>query len=199
MKKILVALAMLAAAATASAQVVGSAHDLSGGYGASNSNTTQVCIFCHAPHWTNTAITAAPLWNRTSTGSTYTVYTSNTLSGAIAAVGANSLTCLACHDGSANLGQVYDGGANTNLFDVAASIAGSANVGTDLRNDHPVGIGYVVAGNSEFNANAGGLPLYGVTNTVECASCHDPHDETNIPFLRVTNAASALCTTCHIK
>lgn len=47
------------------------------------------------------------------------------------------------------------------------------------------------------------LSLYtrsGVTGPmVECASCHDPHSTTNGTFLRVSNAASGLCLTCHIK
>ncbi|MDX8410310.1 MAG: cytochrome c3 family protein, partial [Mariprofundaceae bacterium] len=31
---------------------------------------------------------------------------------------------------------------------------------------------------------------------VECYTCHDPHVETNRPFLRMYNAGSALCLTC---
>ncbi len=34
---------------------------------------------------------------------------------------------------------------------------------------------------------------------VECASCHDPHSETNLTFLRVSNAGSAVCLSCHVK
>ena len=34
---------------------------------------------------------------------------------------------------------------------------------------------------------------------VECASCHDPHDNSNAPFLVMANTASALCLTCHDK
>lgn len=47
------------------------------------------------------------------------------------------------------------------------------------------------------------LPLYkdaGNNPLVECASCHDPHGGVaNTPFLRVSNAASAVCTACHVK
>lgn len=37
--------------------------------------------------------------------------------------------------------------------------------------------------------------------SVECATCHEPHNGgfAGSPFLRVSNAASALCTTCHNK
>ncbi len=47
------------------------------------------------------------------------------------------------------------------------------------------------------------LMLYSTTNatgpTVECASCHDPHSSTNATFLRISNAGSAVCLTCHNK
>ncbi|HEY3327121.1 MAG TPA: cytochrome c3 family protein [Novimethylophilus sp.] len=35
--------------------------------------------------------------------------------------------------------------------------------------------------------------------SVECASCHDPHSSTNATFLRISNAGSAVCLTCHNK
>jgi predicted CXXCH cytochrome family protein len=34
---------------------------------------------------------------------------------------------------------------------------------------------------------------------VECYTCHDPHVETNRPFLRMSNSDSDLCLTCHNK
>lgn len=33
--------------------------------------------------------------------------------------------------------------------------------------------------------------------TVTCATCHDPHSNTNTPFLRLDNSADALCLDCH--
>jgi predicted CXXCH cytochrome family protein len=44
-----------------------------------------------------------------------------------------------------------------------------------------------------FTTPAGNFP------SVECGSCHDPHNTGNGTFLRMSNAASALCTTCHNK
>lgn len=37
--------------------------------------------------------------------------------------------------------------------------------------------------------------------SVECASCHDPHEDTARPvsFLRIANANSGVCLACHIK
>lgn len=40
--------------------------------------------------------------------------------------------------------------------------------------------------------------LTGAQPYVECASCHDPHSE-NTTFLRIANAGSAVCLSCHIK
>lgn len=35
--------------------------------------------------------------------------------------------------------------------------------------------------------------------SVECGSCHDPHNYTNPTFLRVANNSSNLCLSCHVK
>ena len=90
-------------------------------------------------------------------------------------------------------------------------------MGTDLRNDHPITIIYQtarLATPTEFvtetvlgskiyvPAGTGDLPLYGAaaaTATVECGSCHNPHNNTQGSFLRKSNAGSDICLTCHIK
>jgi Doubled CXXCH motif (Paired_CXXCH_1) len=125
--------------------------------------------------------------------------------------------CLACH--AAGAGVV---GAGATDFTVFA-------IGTDLRNDHPVGILFPPAGagtdfkeptrrearlayfdnNGNARADAAEIRLYnsGEGYEVECASCHDPHGVPsagpgsvfNPTFLRVANAASAVCLTCHTK
>jgi predicted CXXCH cytochrome family protein len=219
MKKAIVALALIATASMAAAQVANTPHNMltngpsSGPYGGSTAiaGMDQVCVFCHAPHHVNTGFVGAPLWNRATPSSTYTVYTSATLSATLPnPPNASSLACLSCHDGSANVGTVYNYGTATGGATGAAvailtggtqTISGVNSVGTDLRNDHPVGIAYPATG--DFNAAVGGavngLPLYGATDTVECGSCHDPHDNANNNFLRASNAASALCLDCHIK
>ncbi len=93
---------------------------------------------------------------------------------------------------------------------------GAPFLGADLRNDHPVTIIYETARaatSTEFVLQAisgskvtvgavNPLPLFGsatATATVECASCHNPHNNTNGTFLRKSNAGSALCLTCHVK
>ncbi len=52
--------------------------------------------------------------------------------------------------------------------------------------------------NRGFPAN-GTAAAAGTYPSVECASCHDPHNVTNATFLRVSNAASAVCLSCHVK
>jgi predicted CXXCH cytochrome family protein len=93
---------------------------------------------------------------------------------------------------------------------------GSPFLGSDLRNDHPIAIVYetaraatpgefVTPTTSGSKINVGTtepLPLFGAssaTATVECASCHNPHNNARGSFLRKANTGSALCLTCHIK
>ncbi len=60
-----------------------------------------------------------------------------------------------------------------------------------------------VSASGSSRRQRGDLPLYardmgdGVhVPNVECASCHDPHN-TSAMFLRMSNAGSRLCLTCH--
>ncbi len=77
-----------------------------------------------------------------------------------------------------------------------------SNLGTNLSNDHPISITYDPSKDPNFypasNGKVGTLPLYGPNHDqVECATCHNPHDNSNRPFLRMSNNGSALCLTCH--
>ena len=70
----------------------------------------QVCVFCHTPHGGTAGIT--PLWNRTLSSATYTVYTSASLDaedikgGPLDQPGGSSKLCLSCHDGTLAIGSV---------------------------------------------------------------------------------------------
>ena len=45
-----------------------------------------------------------------------------------------------------------------------------------------------------------GLVIAGsVVPSVECGSCHDPHNTVTATFLRMSNSGSALCLACHDK
>ena len=105
-----------------------------------------------------------------------------------------------------------------------AGTGGASNVmsnglpflGTDLRNDHPVSIVYetartatpaefitqVVNGLKITVGASSPLPLFGSSSgnaTVECASCHNAHNNSLGNFLRKANTGSAMCLSCHIK
>ena len=202
MKKILVVLALAAFASTASAKIENSRHDLSKGYNG-NAGKLGSCAYCHAPHlWVNsdlvgTGDSTPPLWNRNTTGATYTIW--NTKYTKANPPGVRSLTCLSCHDGLADLGQVNNG-----AYGSLGNIKAVANVGTDLTNDHPVGMPYDTATSTELVVNPVGVRLRTTAGViqVECSSCHDPHNTSTGPdggrfFLRV--ATDKLCGACHLK
>jgi predicted CXXCH cytochrome family protein len=196
--------------------VVGTAHDLSTG-GGSNiaAGTDEVCVFCHTPHQTAAANAQQPLWNHAlSATAAYGVYDSDTfngdgtiadLGGAVAGSAAVSNLCLSCHDDTISLGAIWN--EPTGYTDPVQTLSvwkptTEANVGTDLTNDHPVNFTY----DGALSTADGGLKdpstltnavLFG--GTLQCASCHDPHDDTAVPFLVVSNSGSDLCIECHNK
>lgn len=252
---------LLSVSAGVSAQIATSKHDLTASGTGGNHVTsagTEICVFCHTPHGSDSA---APLWNKTLTGSGYTQYSSSTMDGT-AVSGGVSLACLSCHDGTQAMDTMINApgsgltpitalssgaGRGYNLATWSGSAtgvmaAGVANLGTDLTNDHPIQIPYcgggLTASGSTMTNNcldkdfkmptgsgsgttqkvwfdsvgAGGttgakdktdIQLYnragGAVFYVECGSCHDPHNTTNGTFLRISNAASAVCLTCHNK
>jgi len=145
---------MLLGSVANSQSIVGSKHDL----GVATSNTTEVCVFCHTPHGSDTSA-AVPLWNKVLPSTTYQRYSTlntSTLDGTEAPVGSVSLACLSCHDGTSAIDTVLNmpgSGMNTGQIDAAVFLAdmnaylgGSATpvpvLGSDLRNDHPVSIQY---------------------------------------------------------
>ena len=74
-----------------------------------------------------------------------------------------------------------------------------------LAGNHPVSVSYdetLPDFNSESSVIAAGLKFYNIeTSTdVECGTCHDVHNATNIEnLLWISNAGSTLCLTCHNK
>ncbi len=178
--------------------IANSAHDFSG-----ESYTSEICNVCHTPH--NASATVKPLWNHQMSGETYTLYTSSTLDASVDDPGAttSSSLCLSCHDGTVAIDNF--GGTTT-----GADYVTSGLLGTDLSNDHPVNFTYNTAlsvtdpGLHDPSTQTSGL---GGTidadllksNKVQCASCHNPHDDTIDNFLVKSNATSALCLTCHDK
>ena len=200
LRSILSFVVVVAFAGVALGQITGTAHDFSGsGYG-----STQICIFCHTPHNADVTVTNSPLWNHEVTAATFTLYTTPTMDATTGQPDGASKLCLSCHDGTVAIDN-YGGITTGTDF-----ITGPALVGTDLSNDHPVTFTY----DDALAITDGGLhdPLTTISGlggtidedllfsgSLECASCHDVHDNTINKFLRLSNNLSALCLTCHNK
>lgn len=141
------------------------------GVNKTTAGTDEICVFCHTPHAADTTA-PAPLWNkRLTTGATYSTYAtlnSSTIDGEILSVGSISLACLSCHDGTQamdniinapgsggydvtgggtnGLGYTWTGArvdANGKMINAATTLA---MLGSDLSNDHPIGIQYCGGG-----------------------------------------------------
>lgn len=204
--------ALLLASSSAMAGVVGSKHDITTtAFDNADNTSAQVCVYCHTPHQSISG--NGPLWNHAaSTVATYSVYTSPTIDSTIGDPGPESKACLTCHDGTVAVDNISNspGDQVTNPWTPGSAMTGYALVGTvtgsdlDLGNDHPVGMLYDIAlvnadGDLDTvtNVEASALELF--TGKVECATCHDVHDDTENAFLRIDDAASLICTTCHLK
>jgi predicted CXXCH cytochrome family protein len=139
-----------------------------------------------------------------------------------------SLLCLSCHDGTvsqSNFIQVWRGlGRDAPAFVAGFTphdVGNTSSGGFGLSNDHPVDFVYDIAlslkdtglATPEESAvyrilavgkGATKLPLFkdaaaDTTGRLECATCHNPHNENGDHFLRVVNTGgdAALCLTCH--
>ena len=153
-------------APAAQAQIATTKHNLGSTNSIAGANkfsgTGEICVFCHTPHGADTSA-AVPLWNRTlSAPSTYTTYDSlgtSTLDGKILPVGSVSIACLSCHDGTQAMNTVINApgsgfagdstwttGTWSGARQSGGKIIGDALLGTDLTNDHPIGIQYCGGG-----------------------------------------------------
>lgn len=150
------------------------------------SDTAEVCVFCHTPHGADTAA-PAPLWNKRlgapgvpAGGGSYVTYDTlqtPSLDGTVAPVGSISMACLSCHDGTQAMDNVINapgsggvladgGGVDGRAYTWTGSTvsaagrlsSGASLLGTDLSNDHPIGIQYC----------GGGLTGSGTTVTGTC-------------------------------
>jgi len=207
--------------------VGGTAHDLSITGLNSVTMATRSCVFCHTVHNSGGGSSSKliPDWNHTTTVAAFTMYNNTNhvgadLKGTVDSQPTGpSLACLSCHDGSVAVGSLLVaplGGGNDTYISARGGVSpgtgrissGSALVGTDLSNDHPISITY------QDNLDTGLQPaaslvavrLYPENATgakVQCSSCHDVHNYgtpgTTAPFLRATMEGSFLCRSCHKK
>lgn len=206
MKKVLVLVAVFSLlASSAFALIAGGKHDLS----TSGGTSTETCVYCHTPHG---ASTAAPLWNRVAGAAATGFYNSATLNAATSLAGvdgSDASLCISCHDGAATADNVTNPPNAYVLGSTMTGLDANSNIGTDLSNDHPIGFAYdaaLIAADGELDTVAnvqtdlGSNVFYGAgADQMWCSSCHDVHKYTTGSFLRISNNASALCLSCHLK
>jgi len=194
MKKVfllLLVLGLFAGVATVWASVIGTPHDLA----------PEPCAMCHTPH---SGTGDYPLWNRTQTGVTYTMYNSLTFDmGPANPSGPRppSSLCLICHNGVASELVNYPGPCSDPDGAYDLQISGCADLGNDLSDDHPISFNYnstadndndgfpttITIGSRQWIDGAlTNWPLYGdVTateyNWFECSTCHSVHNTETYP------------------
>ncbi|MEO5373987.1 MAG: cytochrome c3 family protein [Alphaproteobacteria bacterium] len=185
--------------------------------------TGEICVFCHTPHGSDSSA-AAPLWNKkVPDASSMTTYTSPTMFNSTTVTGNMSLACLSCHDGSQAMDTVLNapgsGGYNASGATMgtwqganqsAGKITGIAKIGTDLSNDHPVGMKYrnltgeTTGIGAEFKPMSGTNPLFyvesGISTGGGSASARDKFDLWLFPTFSGGSSdgvARVECATCH--
>ncbi len=200
-----VALTAAALSAPAPAQmtsIVGSPHDLSAGSRSAVRAAVedQVCIFCHTPH---NASPVGALWNRGQSSQAYSVYTSRALNARPGQPTGSSKLCLSCHDGTIALGSVLTQATPIQMLGgVTTMPAGHANLGTDLRDDHPISFVFdtTLAGRDGRLRDPASLPpkmKLDANRELQCTTCHEAHNNAFGKFLVMANNNSEVCTSCH--
>lgn len=208
---LLAAAAALTAAAQDQSRIANTKHNLTitGPGTIKASEETQLCVFCHTPHST---VDTPPLWNHQTSGAEYTLYSSEYLRSlnytAPNQPNARSKLCLSCHDGTVALGAVYNNAGGSTAIAMQGGVTtmpahAAGAIGTSLVNDHPVGYVYDpgrdpgLVGRPWPWGTAVRLDPDAAGGTVECHTCHEPHNNEHGSFLRMANTNAALCTFCH--
>jgi hypothetical protein len=174
-------------------------HDMSSSASPMHGPNANACIFCHAPH---NALSATPLWNQTLSTKDYILYPNSTSTPSTPTrIGAASMRCLSCHDGSVAVGRTAAFGA------LQMTGAFRANMGAQLEGSHPFSmqpqlkddatlVSTLVSAHTTKD-RAVGL----VENNIECSTCHDVHNQyrdlRSPKFLARDNGGSRLCFACH--
>lgn len=200
--------------------IVGSPHDFSS---EAWNFRAELCRVCHVPHdhGRDTGLVGL-LWNHALPNHAYTMYSSDTLDGAIDAEPTGvSKMCLGCHDGTVALDEFDKNIGTPGTVFIQDDHPGFRipNVpgaeGTDLRATHPLSIVYDENTDSGLNPQTDPMGTSGTIadvlqgGKVQCSSCHDVHDSSeavpNTHLLRVAQTTSqggdpsGLCLTCHNK
>jgi len=80
-------------------------------------------------------------------------------------------------------------------------LGGTAALGTDLSNDHPISFTYdgalAVTRGQLADPSTLQAAIHLDDQQLQCTSCHDPHEDRRAKFLRMDNRSGALCRACH--
>lgn len=190
---------------------------------ANKSTAGEICVFCHTPHGASTTA-AAPIWNKKlADPATFTKYTSTTLDATVDLTNSVSLACLTCHDGTQAMDTVlnapgsggYDANgarmagvtwSGTNVDPVTGKLVAGAitNLGTDLSNDHPVGIVYANYGGGVLDADfhqatqvAGKSVWYVDQTLVAGKGTVGSKDKYDMMLYTVNGKPQVECASCH--
>jgi hypothetical protein len=202
------------------------------------SPTNYTCQVCHTPHGADTTSAVGrnvPLWGHYTSTATYTQFvdpsgelTAAEGSATVPTPSGVSLACLSCHDGTVAINQ--EAGTNNFLGGTAVATGSSgglptwADLGTNLQATHPISVNYPSFTFLNPTSTALGAAAVGTWPTatptiasmlyngkVECASCHDVHNQigdapNDSHLLKIglaqtdsTGRGDLLCRTCHIK
>ena len=209
----LAAAVLLFARGAAAGSILDSPHDFSlAGWNTSQ----QICIVCHDQGNSAGLNGIVPgQWNHTLSSQTYALYSSPSLKASVGQPGMRSKLCLSCHDGTIAVDSFGSNVGGTQ------SVKSANNLGTTLRDDHPISFLYDTAlanlNGTLFNPSAKSVTIgtAGTTKTgtiasillfdggqLECSSCHDVHNKYTVGttgLLKVDASGSAICMACHNK
>ena len=177
----------------------------------------EVCVFCHVPSG-GTREVQQPSWiaDPSPNGRTYsTIDTLNVGTDlASSSLGATSLVCMSCHDGSqapiiaAKAGRmddthpsgvIYAGTQAESVVGAQRRVPGSSFTPPESAVIRGRKVWWIETGSGLgrqkqdlfLGSRSDGMPY------VECATCHDPHGTRNPALLRVTPSQDRLCKSCH--
>lgn len=174
---------------------------------------TEVCKFCHIPHH---PVAAEQLWNQPLSAAQYDTPVIKSSAGRTMPApqpdGASRL-CLSCHDGTVAIGNRRPGNGGIRGTSLRINPGARGYVGTDLSGSHPVSF---MVTDPQFDLRDGAdmsmKPLAAIradrdvrldsAGKMQCATCHDPHDDRNYrpgktPHFLVKATTSEVCLACH--
>ncbi len=173
-------------------------------------DNAQICVYCHTPHGANLAYSPAPLWNKPSTTTVFTMYgaTSSGVSGVTmagtptdASPSGASMACLSCHDGVSALNSVINAPGSgryntTGSFigtnpPLAATMVGvpykAVGLGGNMKDDHPISIEYIPGRGSLRPINTPVIGIFGASVISDLlkngkVQCTSCHDPHGTPY-----------------